>query len=118
MASNPEQLIMDAAARAVKFAPDGDPDGYAACYMLVMNKPLPKHGYRWIEEMYKAHADRMGLIAEAFRGSYKTTILTNNFSLYRIGLEPEKRSCGPPTTNPAKALHGWRPLSRTTLVGS
>jgi hypothetical protein len=90
--TDPEQLIMDAAARATKYAPDGDPDGYAACYMLVMNKPLPKHGYRWIEEMYKAHADRMGLIAEAFRGSYKTTILTNNFSLYRIGLEPEKRN--------------------------
>jgi hypothetical protein len=92
LATDPEQLILDAAARATKYAPDGDPDGYANFYMLRMNLPLPKHGRYWIEEMYKAHADGMGLIAEAFRGSTKTTILTNNFTTYRIGLEPIKRN--------------------------
>jgi hypothetical protein len=88
MVSNPEQLIMDAAARAVKFAPDGDPDGYAASYMLMMNRPLPRHGYRWIEKMYKAHSEGLGLLTEAARGFTKTTVLTNNFTTYRIGLEP------------------------------
>lgn len=87
-----EQLIMDAAERATKYAPDGDPDGYAQFYQLVMNRPLPKHGYRWIEKMYEAHSQGLGLLAKAFRGSTKTTVMTNNFTAYRIGLEPIARN--------------------------
>jgi hypothetical protein len=92
LATDPEQLILDAAARATKYAPDGDPDGYANYYMLIMNRPLPKHGRHWIEKMYKAHSDGLGLLAKAFRGSTKTTVMTNNFTSYRIGLEPMCRN--------------------------
>ncbi len=78
--------------RALKYAPDGDPDGYAIFYGLRMNKPLPRHGRDWIEQVYKSHQAGRGTLWEAARGFTKTTH-ANVFMEYRIGLEPERRNC-------------------------
>ena len=65
------------------------PKGFDLFYAFIHGTKLPKHAFRWIEELYNARKKKRGIIIEAFRGSTKTTTLTT-YLAYRIGLEPHK----------------------------
>lgn len=66
------------------------PDGFELYFTMLFNRPFPPHAKKWVEKMYKAHADKMGYLEKAFRYSWKTTVLTVAFLSYRVGLEPNK----------------------------
>lgn len=68
----------------------GSPAGYEFFYGFVMNMVLPNHGKVWIEKIWKWWKEGDPVLLEAFRGSTKTTIVTNVFSAYLHGLYPEK----------------------------
>ncbi len=67
-------------------------EGYALFYNLILNWGLPNHGKEWIKDIYEHCKPGMGLVMEAFRGSTKTTIITNTYTLYQIGLYPRRRN--------------------------
>ena len=66
------------------------PRGFEIYYMLAYGRALPPHARLWINTAYAARAAEMGTVIYAFRGSTKTTTLTNAFLSYRQLLEPEK----------------------------
>jgi hypothetical protein len=66
------------------------PFGFAVFYSIMSNQILPAHCAWWIDEMYFAEEHGMGFANEAFRGSLKTTIITDYFTAYRIGVYPKK----------------------------
>lgn len=66
------------------------PEGFEAYYEAILDQDFPPHARKWIKKLYQAHADGKGYLEEAFRFSYKTTILSVIFLSYRIGLEPSK----------------------------
>jgi len=68
------------------------PEGFKAFFSAINNRPFIPTAEKdqWIERLYKSHADDEGFLQEAFRFSWKTTILTVAFLAYRIGLEPNK----------------------------
>ena len=68
------------------------PNGFEAFYALVYGRRLPKHARAWIQSIYDAHAAGLGVIIKAFRGSSKTTTITNAFAAYRVCLEPDRLS--------------------------
>jgi len=51
---------------------------------------IPPFAARWVFELYDARGLKLGLANESFRGSLKTTLITNYFTAYQIGLHPEK----------------------------
>ena len=61
------------------------PLGFRIFYVLVHNKPMPRHAEAWVEQINRA----LSVLIEAFRGSTKTTVV-NTYLAYRIGLEPHK----------------------------
>ena len=68
------------------------PSGFFWFYLLVRNFKMPMHGKKWTRKLYDAR-DEDGIarfINEAFRGSTKTTIFTETFTAYQIGLHPER----------------------------
>ena len=65
-------------------------DGYRAFYQVITELHLPEHALAWIESIYSARDAGMGIVAEAFRGSTKTTTLTQLFTAFRIGHEPHR----------------------------
>jgi hypothetical protein len=70
---------------------DDSPSSFASFYELVTGKPPPRHVIEeWITPLYEAREGLRGLVIEAFRGSTKTTTLTNLYTAYRIGKEPQK----------------------------
>lgn len=64
------------------------PDGYELFYTLIFGRALPSHGRRWVEKIYAAWRAGKGAIIRGFRGSTKTTIISNGFVAYYIGLHP------------------------------
>jgi phage terminase large subunit-like protein len=78
--------------RLRKIIQSDTPDGYELFYNLVQNRPLPKHGKKWIEEIYGFCPPGEGIGLEAFRGSTKTTVVTNTFTAYQIGCYPKRRN--------------------------
>jgi hypothetical protein len=62
------------------------PFGFAVFYSVMSNQVLPAHCAEWIDELYYARNHEMGFANEAFRGSLKTTIITDYFTAYQIGL--------------------------------
>ena len=66
------------------------PFGFSVFYSVMSNQILPAHCAWWIDEMYFAEEHGMGFANEAFRGSLKTTIITNYFTAYRMGLYPKR----------------------------
>jgi len=68
------------------------PNGFEAFYALVYGRRLPRHARAWIDAIYTAHAAGQGIIIKAFRGSAKTTTITNAFAAYRMCLEPDRLS--------------------------
>lgn len=74
---------------AIKAKTDS-PEGYAAFYELIHSFPPPPHIMREIELIYKAHADGVGSVIFAWRGSWKSVSISVTFIAYRMGLEPTK----------------------------
>jgi hypothetical protein len=68
------------------------PLGYEYFYRLTQNRVMPTHTKPWIEQIYRSHAAGRGTLIRAFVGSTKTTVITDVFTAYRIGLEPQKRN--------------------------
>ena len=71
---------------------EDSPRGFEWFYLLVRNVPLPEHGRTWVRELYsQRNTDGVARwVNEAFRGSTKTTIFTETFTAYQIGLHPER----------------------------
>ena len=68
------------------------PVGFAAFYEFLYRRKLPVHARAWVEAMYRAHEEGVGLLLWAWRGSWKTTTLSVTFLAFRIGHEPHKTS--------------------------
>jgi len=67
-----------------------NPKGFDAFYELIFGNRLPRHLYKFIEDIYAAkERDRASLIF-AFRGSWKTTTISVGFVAFRIGHDPER----------------------------
>lgn len=66
------------------------PDGYECFYELVLNRVPPRHVMRWIRQIFKSWKAGRPILNEAFRGSTKTTAVTQILGSYLIGLFPEK----------------------------
>ena len=66
------------------------PDGYECFYELILNKVPPRHVMEWIGEIFKSWRAGRSVLNEAFRGSTKTTAVTQILGSYLIGLFPEK----------------------------
>jgi hypothetical protein len=86
----PEQLdAAEVELRAV-LARDDSPEGYRNFYRVIFGTDLPPHANEWVEKIYVARAEGKGFAVEAFRGSTKTTTVTMGYTLFQIGLYPEK----------------------------
>lgn len=71
-------------------AHDDSPAGYAAFYELLYGFKPPAHIMREIENIFYAHAEGVGALTWAWRGSWKTVSISETFTAWRIGLEPHK----------------------------
>lgn len=67
-----------------------NPESFACFYQLIHGNELPVHGWRWIEQIYKAKGANKGALIFAWRGSWKTTTISMTFTAYRIGKNPER----------------------------
>ena len=68
------------------------PRGFEVYYTLLYGRSLPPHARLWVNTVYAGRAADMGTVIYAFRGSSKTTTMTNAFLSYRQLLAPEKPS--------------------------
>ena len=64
-------------------------EGYEFFYELVLNKTCPKHVSGWVGEIIAAWKEQKPMLVEAFRGSTKTTAVTQILGAYLIGLRPD-----------------------------
>ena len=71
-------------------AHEDSPDGYKAFYELLHGFPPPEHIMQEIHAIYKAHAEGIGCLVFAWRGSWKSVSISVTFIAHRIGLEPNK----------------------------
>ena len=86
-----QALVDDVLARVREVVRGGlSVEGYEFFYELVLNKPVPKHVSGWVRDVIAAWRAGKPLLAEAFRGSTKTTAITQILGAYLIGLEPHK----------------------------
>lgn len=69
-----------------------DPVGYKVFYVTVRDMEPPPHALGWVEDIYEEGKlrEQVSYLAEAFRGSTKTTSLTETFIAYQIGNHPER----------------------------
>lgn len=67
-----------------------NPKGFAAAYKLFFGNDIPPYAMEWVETIYNAKKEDRGSLIFAFRGSWKTTTLTEAFTAFRIGHEPTK----------------------------
>lgn len=67
---------------------EDSPRGYKWFYTLTRNRVMPPHTEPWMDKLYESKYKR--LVNEAFRGSTKTTIFTESFTAYQIGIHPER----------------------------
>jgi hypothetical protein len=69
---------------------EDSPESFEAFYEYITGGELPRHARRWIRQVYGDKSkDRASLIF-AFRGSWKTTTISQLFTAYRIGKEAWK----------------------------
>jgi len=66
------------------------PESFAAFYELIHGNRLPDHSFEEIKQMYEAHEQGKGALTWAWRGSWKSTVISVTFQAYRIGKEPHK----------------------------
>ena len=64
--------------------------GFEAFYTCLYGRMLPCHAKRWVRMAYWAREQNKGIVIKAFRGSTKTTTITNAFASYRTLCEPDK----------------------------
>ena len=70
---------------------DDSPESFSCFYELIHGREIPDHAINeWITPLYEAKENKRGIVIEAFRGSTKTTTVTNTFTAYRIGKEPHR----------------------------
>ena len=67
-----------------------DPKAFSAWYELVYGNKLPKHSKKEIEQIYEADELGMGSLTFAWRGSWKSSVISVTFQAFRIGKELEK----------------------------
>lgn len=67
---------------------EDSPRSFAAYYEMLNGNLLPDHSREEIELMYEAHEQGKGSLTWAWRGSWKSTVITVDFQSYRIGKEP------------------------------
>lgn len=65
------------------------PEGFILYYHTASGDAMPKHVARMVFEAYDARWHELGLANKCFRGGLKTTIITNWFMSYQVGLHPE-----------------------------
>ena len=68
---------------------EDSPDSFEAYYELIHGNRLPKHSREEIEQLYAAHDQGKGALTFAWRGSWKSTVISVTFQSYRIGKEPK-----------------------------
>ena len=68
---------------------EDSPDSFEAYYELIHGNRLPKHSREEIEQLYAAHEQGKGALTFAWRGSWKSTVISVTFQSYRIGKEPK-----------------------------
>ena len=66
------------------------PDSFEAFYEYITGGELPKHARGWVEQLYGDKGQDRASLIFAFRGSWKTTTISQLFTAYRIGKEPWK----------------------------
>ena len=66
------------------------PDGFMAFYMYVSRGRMPEHAKGWIYDIYEKKAEDRGSLIFAFRGSWKTTTISQYFTAFRMGKEAWK----------------------------
>ncbi len=66
------------------------PESFEAFYEYITGGELPKHAKMWIHQLYNDKAQDRASLIFAFRGSWKTTTISQLFTAYRIGKEPWK----------------------------
>ena len=74
-----------------KFKPEDlefSPHGYFIYQSFILNLPPAEHCEQWIYKIFDAHAAGKGIVIEAFRGSAKTTVVTQTFASFYIGHHP------------------------------
>jgi predicted phage terminase large subunit-like protein len=70
---------------------EDSPRAFAAFYEVIHGHTPPRHALNeWVTPLYEARGVGKGVVVEAFRGSTKTTTVTNTFTAYRIGKEPQR----------------------------
>ena len=63
------------------------PDGFMAFYMYVTRGRMPEHAKGWVYDIYEKKAEDRGSLIFAFRGSWKTTTISQLFTAFRMGKE-------------------------------
>lgn len=67
--------------------------GFKIFYEAMQGEWIPDHAAHWVEKIYEARRQGYkGVMIKAFRGSTKTTTLTQLFVAYQTGLHPERTS--------------------------
>lgn len=64
------------------------PRGYKLFSTLIRGVSVPRHVKNWVQGLYNSKYKR--LANEAFRGSIKTTAMTETFFAYQIAIHPER----------------------------
>ncbi|OFW64021.1 MAG: hypothetical protein A2Y74_00975 [Actinobacteria bacterium RBG_13_63_9] len=83
-------LSASEAADIVAFVQNDSPEGFATYYTLGTGCVFPAHAWEWIRTIYAGRIQGRGAAIEGFRGSRKTTYITNWFTSYQIGIHPER----------------------------
>ena len=87
---SPEEADAIAAQLMAATARFDNPRGFKTFYKLIHGNDIPEECYSWVEDIYKAKEQDLGLLLGAYRGSWKTTTLSVTFTAFRIGHEADK----------------------------
>jgi hypothetical protein len=66
------------------------PQGFILFYMHITRGRMPNHAKIWIRDIYEKKAEDRGSLIFAFRGSWKTTTISQIFTAFRMGHEAWK----------------------------
>lgn len=75
---------------AAKVRSEDSPESFFAFCELLDGSPPPLHTQKQVRKMYADHAEGVGTVNLAFRGSRKTTYFGVKFVAFRVGKEPHK----------------------------
>lgn len=66
------------------------PKGFMAFYFYITGGPMPAHAKMWSHQIYNDKLSDRGSLIFAFRGSWKTTTISQLFTVFRMGHEAWK----------------------------